>query len=178
MQKEGEEGKDGIKGVNVCEEKVRMKERWKQGGRATVWVGGESGRKRRKKMDRERRGEKERERETDVRASMTDRNNLIIILMWDVMNTHTHTHPLLPLPLPLVQRHKPSSPPPTTLPKVSTSAFITWNNTLPCVHSSVPLRLMHCTGLQESFSRLLSTGGDCLRVCLGRSTSDTKSLWG
>lgn len=43
---------------------------------------------------------KGREREMEVSASMTARDNLIIILMWDVMNnsqhtdknTHTHTH--------------------------------------------------------------------------------------
>ncbi len=42
---------------------------------------------------------REKKRETDVRASMTGRDNLIIILMWDVMNnshwtdnTHSHAH--------------------------------------------------------------------------------------
>lgn len=76
------------------------------------------------------------DRQTAVSASMTGRDNLIIIWMWDVMNySHwlgTHTH----IPK--------TSSPKTTQPKVSTSALITWNNTLPCVHSSVPWRLMHC----------------------------------
>lgn len=108
---------------------------------------------------------REKKRETDVRASMTGRDNLIIILMWDVMNNshrtdsthkqiHTqsdgHTRPL----------QRPEPPPPTTTPpKVSTSAFITWNNTLPCVHSSVALRLMHCTVSLGSFRRLLRAKG-------------------
>lgn len=118
--------------------------------------------------------QRERERGSDVSTSMTGRDNLIIILMWDVMNnsyrtdnTHKqiHTPPLFPLSL--VQRHKPSAQPTTTLPKVSTSAFITWNNTLPRVHSSVPLRLMHCAGLQESFRQLLNARADHLRICLG-----------
>lgn len=49
-----------------------------------------------------------RKRETDVRASMTGRDNLIIILMWDVMNNRQHTNTNTRVLS--SQRHKPSSP--------------------------------------------------------------------
>ena len=145
--------------------------------------------------------------ESDVRASMTGRDNLIIILMWDVMNnsrwtdnTHTHTQkhthnpmenahactcPLTPL-FP-VQRHKPSPPPPptTTLPKGQCISihYMEQHITMCAFISATEVNALHRAvhgGVKKKKSsrRLLNARTDHLRICFGGSTSDTKSLWG
>lgn len=67
-------------------------------------------------------------------ASMTARDNLIIILMWDVMNnSHTHTHTDKTHTRARARAHT----------EVSTSAFITWSSTLPASMSAAEVNALH-----------------------------------